>query len=62
MVIFYESKWLTTPSEYLFVEKLECVMAIIQKCLGSHLCNLKHIMKGPLADGKTLGGKRLSDR
>ena len=44
------------------MEKLECVMAIIQKCLGSHLRNLKHIMKGPLADGKTLGGKRLSHR
>ena len=44
------------------MEKVECAMAIIQKCLGSHPCNLKHIMKGPLADGKTLGGKRLSHR
>ena len=43
------------------MEKLECVMAIIQKCLGSHLCNFKH-MKGPLADGKTIGGKSMSDR
>ena len=38
------------------MEKLECVDHI-QKCLGSCLCYLKHTMKGPLADGKKIGGK-----
>ena len=39
------------------MEKLEYV-GHIQKRLGSRLGNLKNtIMKGPLADGKTLGGK-----
>ena len=44
------------------VEKLECV-GHIQKHLGSRLRNLKHTMKGPLVDGKTLVGKgRLADK
>ena len=44
------------------MEKLECV-GHIQNHLGSHLRNLKHTMKGPLADGKTLSGKgRLTDK
>ena len=38
------------------MEKLECV-GHIQKRLGSRLRNLKHKMKGPLADGKILRGK-----
>ena len=44
------------------MEKLELV-GHIQKRLGSRLRNLKHTMKGPLADGKTLGGKgRLTNK
>ena len=44
------------------VEKLESV-GHIQKRLGSRLRNLKQTMKGPLADGKTLGGKgHLTDK
>ena len=38
------------------MEKLECV-GHVQRRLGSCLLNLKRKMKGPLADGKTLGGK-----
>ena len=51
------------PYPGIVVEKLECV-GHIQKPLGSRLRNLKHTMKGPLADGKTLGGKkgRLTDK
>ena len=37
-------------------EKLECV-GHKQKCLGSRLRYLKDTMKGPLADGKKIGGK-----
>ena len=44
------------PYPGIVVEKLECV-GYIQKRLGSRQRNLKHTMKGPLADGKTLGGK-----
>ena len=50
------------PYPGIVVEKLECV-GHIQKRLGSRLRNLKHAMKGPLADGKTLGGKgHLTDK
>ena len=50
------------PYPGIVVEKLECV-GHIQKLLGSRLRNLKHTMKGPLTDGKTLGGKdRLTDK
>ena len=44
------------PYPGIVVEKLECV-GHIQKRLGSRQRNLKHTMKGPLADCKTLGGK-----
>ena len=44
------------------VNKLECV-GHVQKRVGTHLRNLKKNMKGPLADGKILGGKgRLTDK
>ena len=44
------------------VEKLECA-GHIQKHLGSRLRNLKLTMKGPLADGKTLGrNSRLTEK
>ena len=44
------------------MEKLECA-GHIQKRLGSRLHNLKLTMKGPLADGKTLGRNgRLTDK
>ena len=50
------------PYPGIVVEKLECV-GHIRKLLGSRLRNLKHTMKGPLTDGKTLGGKdRLTDK
>ena len=51
------------PYPGIVVEKLECV-GHIQKRLRSRKRNLKHTMKGPLADGKTLGGKkgRLTDK
>ena len=46
------------PYSGILVEKLECV-GYVQKRLGSLLLNLKHTMKGPLADDKALGGKSL---
>ena len=50
------------PYPGVVVEKLQCV-GHIQNHLGGHLRNLKHTMKGPLADGKTLSGKgRLTDK
>ena len=50
------------PYSGILVEKLENV-GHAQKRLGSLLLNLKLTMKGPLADGKALGGKsRLTDK